>query len=99
MTERTCIAPLAPHDLITPISSPVGGFRSYATMNYVGHMSTMVVERITDYYSMSGARRGPDGRFVRVDGLRDRLALSSKTGGAQGFPSHPRRPRITLTRL
>lgn len=36
------------------------------------HTRTAVVERITDY-SMSGARRGPDGRFVRVDGLRERL--------------------------
>jgi hypothetical protein len=37
------------------------------------HPRTVVVERIADY-SMSGARRGPDGRFVRVDGLRERLA-------------------------
>jgi hypothetical protein len=34
---------------------------------------TAVVDRIFDY-SMSGVRRGPDGRFVRVDGLRDQLA-------------------------
>jgi hypothetical protein len=37
------------------------------------HTRTAVVTRITDY-SMSGARRGPDGRFVRVEGLRERLA-------------------------
>ena len=39
----------------------------------MSHTRTEVVDRITDY-TMSGARRGPDGRFVRVEGLRDRLA-------------------------
>jgi hypothetical protein len=58
-------------------------------MSYVGHVRTAVVERITDY-TMSGARRGPDGRFVRVDGLRERLVLSAKTGVAPGSPSQRR---------
>jgi hypothetical protein len=42
-------------------------------MSHMDHRRAAVVERITDY-SMSGVRRGPDGRFVRVDDLRERLA-------------------------
>lgn len=75
-----------------PISSPFGGFPSLGR-NYRGHMRTAVVERITDYYSMSGALRGPDGRFVRVDDLRERLALSSKAGVVQCKTA----PRWSLT--
>jgi hypothetical protein len=60
-------------------------------------MRTAVVERITDYYSMSGARRGADGRFVRMDGLRERLALSSKAGVAQLVPYTAQRPPLTAS--
>jgi hypothetical protein len=65
-----------------PNQLPLQGVTFQRPVTNLRHMRTAVVERITGYYSMSGARRGPDGRFVRVDGLRERLAPSPRLGSA-----------------
>jgi hypothetical protein len=71
-------------------SSPVQFHRQMGSLTLGGgpmdHDRTAVVSRITDY-SMSGVRRGPDGRFVRVDGLRDQLARPRRT---EESPPDPR---------